>query len=71
MLTTEQRDQVLNAFRVDWGRRHDHANAPTGRAAGVGRPSTYTRAPARRYDPLIEVARARRWFKVDEQGAYR
>lgn len=34
-------------------------------------PSTYTRAPARTYDPLIEVARARRWFKVDEQGAYR
>jgi hypothetical protein len=33
--------------------------------------STYTRAPRLEHEPLIEVARARRWFKVDDQGAYR
>ena len=33
--------------------------------------STYTRTPPRTHAPLIEVARERRWFKVDEQGAYR
>jgi len=34
-------------------------------------PSTYTQTSPRTHDPLIEVARERRWFKVDEQGAYR
>jgi hypothetical protein len=34
--------------------------------------STYTPAtPPRSYTPLIEVARERGWFKVDEQGVYR
>ncbi len=34
-------------------------------------PSIYTRTPPRTYDPLIEIARERGWFKVDEQGTYR
>ncbi|PUA79485.1 hypothetical protein C7S10_19125 [Nocardioides currus] len=37
VLTAEQRSQALNAFRVDWARRHDHGRGPAGRAAGVAR----------------------------------
>jgi hypothetical protein len=33
--------------------------------------STTTRRPRIEYKPLIEVARERRWFKVDDTGAYR
>jgi hypothetical protein len=33
--------------------------------------STDRRTPPRTHGPLIEVARDRKWFKVDEEGAYR
>ncbi len=43
---------------------------PTPRPTNFG---TSTRTPARRFEhqPLIEVARTRGWFKVDEVGVYR
>lgn len=43
---------------------------PTPRPKNPGT-STYTPAPRFEHEPLIEVARNRHWFKVDETGAYR
>jgi hypothetical protein len=44
-------------------------NPTPGTEASVS--STDTRNPHYEHEPLIEVARKRRWFKVDDAGAYR
>lgn len=36
VLTSEQRDQALDSFRIDWARRHDPDNTSVGHAIGVG-----------------------------------
>jgi hypothetical protein len=46
----------------------DFRNQPVKETATT---STAARAPRLKYKPLIEVARERRWFKVDDAGAYR